>query len=260
MARQIEGTQFGTIQVAVMSAEFFVGVDERFEVLAAPGLADSMEHAQRIAADGEVLKLMLGLGVDKGCAAWASLHIRRPPSFRKHRSVIWLTSRGGKSELSHRNSKLQCSIAYSESDGTTAMPKPDLASSIMVWGAALCKSILNVIRAPKMTIMPHDHRMWAVIGLYTGREDNIFWRRVPGDRSGKVEAAGARSLCVGNAEPLGHNIIHSVTNPIPRLTGAIHVHGGDFFAAERSEWDPESLLEERFDPEQAVRRFEEANT
>jgi TRAP-type C4-dicarboxylate transport system substrate-binding protein len=49
-----------------MSAEFFVGVDERFEVLAAPGLADSMEHAQRIAADGEVLKLMLGLGVDKG--------------------------------------------------------------------------------------------------------------------------------------------------------------------------------------------------
>jgi len=22
--------------------------------------------------------------------------------------------------------------------------------------------------------------MWAVIGVYTGREDNIFWRRVPG--------------------------------------------------------------------------------
>jgi TRAP-type C4-dicarboxylate transport system substrate-binding protein len=66
MPRQIEGTQFGTIQVAVMSAEFFVGVDERFEVMAAPGLADSMEHAQRIAADAAVLKLMLGLGADKG--------------------------------------------------------------------------------------------------------------------------------------------------------------------------------------------------
>jgi predicted metal-dependent enzyme (double-stranded beta helix superfamily) len=37
----------------------------------------------------------------------------------------------------------------------------------------------------------------------------------------------------------GDNIIHSVTNPIPRLTGAIHVYGGDFFGAERSEWDPE---------------------
>ena len=58
---------------------------------------------------------------------------------------------------------------------------------------------------------------------------------------------------------LAINVIHSVTNPIPRLTGAIHVYGGDFFAAERSEWDPESLREERFDAERAVRRFEEAN-
>src|SRR5271166_2610446 len=45
--RQIEGTQFGAIQCAVIPPEFFVGVDERFEVMAAPGLADSMEHAQR---------------------------------------------------------------------------------------------------------------------------------------------------------------------------------------------------------------------
>ena len=27
--------------------------------------------------------------------------------------------------------------------------------------------------------MPHDHRMWAAIGIYSGREDNIFWRKVP---------------------------------------------------------------------------------
>jgi predicted metal-dependent enzyme (double-stranded beta helix superfamily) len=120
-------------------------------------------------------------------------------------------------------------------------------------------TILNVIWAPHMTIAPHNHQMWAVIGMYTGREDNIFWRRIPGDPAGKVEAAGARALRVGDAEPLGHNIIHSVTNPIPRLTGAIHVYGGDFFAAERSEWDSASLLEGRFDAERAMRRFEAAN-
>src|SRR6478609_4338840 len=79
-------------------------------------------------------------------------------------------------------------------------------------------TILNVVWAPKMTIMPHDHRMWAVIGVYTGREDNIFWRRVPGQSSGKLEAAGAKALCEGDAEPLGHNIIHSVTNPIGKGT------------------------------------------
>jgi predicted metal-dependent enzyme (double-stranded beta helix superfamily) len=120
-------------------------------------------------------------------------------------------------------------------------------------------TILNVIWAPHMTLMPHNHQMWAVIGIYTGREDNIFWRRVPGTLDGRVEAAGAQALSVGDAEPLGHNIIHSVTNPIPRLTGAIHVYGGDFFAAERSEWDAETLREGRFDAERAVRRFEEAN-
>ncbi len=120
-------------------------------------------------------------------------------------------------------------------------------------------TILNVIWAPKMTIMPHDHRMWAVIGVYSGREDNIFWRRVPGKEGGKLEAAGAKALCERDAEPLGHNIIHSVTNPIRRLTGAIHVYGGDFFREERSEWDPETLLEGRFDVERAMRQFAEAN-
>jgi TRAP-type C4-dicarboxylate transport system substrate-binding protein len=64
--RQIEGTQFGAIQAANIPPEFFVGIDERFEVMAAPGLVDSMEHGQRLAADPAVLKLMLGLGANKG--------------------------------------------------------------------------------------------------------------------------------------------------------------------------------------------------
>ena len=97
--------------------------------------------------------------------------------------------------------------------------------------------------------------MWAVIGIYSGREDNIFWRRVPG----RLEAAGAKALGIGDAEPLGRDIIHSVTDPIPRVTVALHVYGGDFFDAGRSEWDPETLCEQRWDPERAAQRFEEAN-
>jgi TRAP-type transport system periplasmic protein len=64
--RQIEGLQFGSIQVGVIPPEFFVGVDDRFEVLSAPGLVDSLAHGERIAADPEVKKLMLGLGATKG--------------------------------------------------------------------------------------------------------------------------------------------------------------------------------------------------
>src|SRR5258708_36904751 len=64
--RQIEGTQFGGIQCVVTPPEFYSGVDERFEVMAAPGLVDGLAQAQRLTSDPEVRKLMLGLGADKG--------------------------------------------------------------------------------------------------------------------------------------------------------------------------------------------------
>ena len=120
-------------------------------------------------------------------------------------------------------------------------------------------TILNVVWAPHMTVMPHNHLMWAVIGVYTGREDNIFWRRLPKAEQRGIEAAGAKSLGVRDAEPLGRDIIHSVTNPLPRLTGAIHVYGGDFYAMTRSEWDPETLTERPYDREKNMRLFEAAN-
>lgn len=64
--RQIEGTQFGSIQCAIIPPEFFVGIDERFEVLAAPGLVTSASQAEKVAADPQVLKFYLGLGANKG--------------------------------------------------------------------------------------------------------------------------------------------------------------------------------------------------
>ena len=120
-------------------------------------------------------------------------------------------------------------------------------------------TILNVIWPPSFTFVPHNHQMWAVIGIYTGRVDNIFWRRVSGEQGDGLEAAGAKALSEKDAEPLGANIIHSVTNPIARLTGALHVYGGDFFGAERSEWDPETLREGPYDVAKTIRSFEEAN-
>jgi predicted metal-dependent enzyme (double-stranded beta helix superfamily) len=120
-------------------------------------------------------------------------------------------------------------------------------------------SILNVVWAPRMMIMPHNHHMWAIIGVYGGREDNIFWRRIAEAGEGQLEAAGARSLAVKDAQPLGEEIIHSVTNPTSKFTAAIHVYGGDFFGAHRSEWDPDTLTEQPSDGNRARQIFEEAN-
>jgi predicted metal-dependent enzyme (double-stranded beta helix superfamily) len=120
-------------------------------------------------------------------------------------------------------------------------------------------TILNVIWGPHMTLMPHNHQMWAVIGIYSGREDNIFWRRVRDDPQSRLEAAGAKALSEKDAEPLGRDIIHSVTNPLSRFTAALHVYGGDFFGVARSEWDPETLREQPYSIEKVRRLFEDSN-
>ena len=120
-------------------------------------------------------------------------------------------------------------------------------------------TVINVIWPPLMTILPHNHNMWAVIGVYCGREDYIFWRRTEEGTGRQVEAAGARSLGPGDVQMLGANAIHSVTNPVSEYTGAIHVYGGNFFEQERSEWDPQSLMEQPYDIERNVQRFENEN-
>jgi predicted metal-dependent enzyme (double-stranded beta helix superfamily) len=105
-----------------------------------------------------------------------------------------------------------------------------------------------------MVLLPHNHQMWATIGIYTGREDNIIWRSA----GHRVDAVRAASLSEREVFDLPGDAIHSVVNPVPRLTGAIHVYGGDFFAAPRSEWDSETLRERPFDLERARRVFREA--
>ncbi|OIQ67030.1 hypothetical protein GALL_513950 [mine drainage metagenome] len=116
-------------------------------------------------------------------------------------------------------------------------------------------TILNVLWGPKFVLMPHDHAMWAVIGVYGGREDNILWRRLPEDADSRVEAAGAKSLATGDTIAFGADVIHSVINPLGQVTGAIHIYGGDFFDTPRSEWDPATLRERPYDVDRAMRAF-----
>ncbi|HWO40941.1 MAG TPA: hypothetical protein VNO43_03960 [Candidatus Eisenbacteria bacterium] len=116
-------------------------------------------------------------------------------------------------------------------------------------------TILNVLWGPGMQLYPHDHRMWAVIGVYGGQEDNAFYRR---SERGLV-GHGNKTLTTKDALPLGESVIHAVKNPLEKITAAIHVYGGDFFAVPRSEWDPQTLEERPFDLENAKRVFEQSN-
>jgi TRAP-type transport system periplasmic protein len=64
--QQAQGVQFGAIQCQVVPPEFLAGIDERFEILTAPGLVASLQDGQRLAANPAVRDLMLRLGENKG--------------------------------------------------------------------------------------------------------------------------------------------------------------------------------------------------
>lgn len=117
-------------------------------------------------------------------------------------------------------------------------------------------TVVRVMWAPGMSLYPHDHRMWAAIGVFTGVEDNHFYRR--------SEAHGLDRLNVKRVDEhdvllMGDDIIHSVTNSQDRFTGAIHVYGGDFFGAPRREFDPETFEEMPYSVPHTVQVFAEAN-
>ena len=142
----------------------------------------------------------------------------------------------------------------------------DAGTIMRAFGEPSSGGINAILRTPELTIlnihwpvgqivMPHNHNTWAVIGVYSGREDNILWRRLPDEAEGQIEAAGAKSLAAGDTIAFGADVIHSVVNPVRQVTSALHVYGGDFFAIERSEWDPHSHREHRYDLEKALQMF-----
>lgn len=124
-------------------------------------------------------------------------------------------------------------------DVLAAMGEPN-AAGLDVLLASPRLTIFAAMWAPNMTLAPHNHEMWALIGIYTGREDNIFWKKT----GQGLRAGGASALFAGDVASLPRDVIHSVTNPLGRFTGGLHIYGGDFFATERSMWNAETLAEE----------------
>lgn len=115
-------------------------------------------------------------------------------------------------------------------------------------------TVMKTVWAPGMQVPPHDHRMWGAIAVYTGKEDNTFWRRA----GSGIEQSGGKELAQGDVGLMGSDTIHSVHAPLSRAwTGAIHVYGGDFVTQERSMWfDGEESVG---DSSRTAAIFEEAN-
>jgi predicted metal-dependent enzyme (double-stranded beta helix superfamily) len=119
---------------------------------------------------------------------------------------------------------------------------------------------LVIFQSPDLTVLkaavparfkspPHNHTMWAVIGVYDGQENNTFYRR----SSDGLETAGGRELKVADVLVLGTEAIHAIGNPLEHTSYAIHVYGGDLPNAQRSMWNPFTLKEEPLEYQSMMR-------
>ena len=117
-------------------------------------------------------------------------------------------------------------------------------------------SVFHIVWPPGLSVEPHEHNLWAVMGIYRGIEDNTFYRRTEDG----IERQGTVRLQPCDTRIMGEDAIHAVDIPLDGPTGAIHVYGGDLTAVKRSEFDPATREERPFDWEKSERRFVEMNT
>ena len=104
-------------------------------------------------------------------------------------------------------------------------------------------TVQRIIWGPGVRVAPHEHRMWAITGVYGGKEEQSFYRVQ--DR--QLVAAGGTTLAERDVQLLGSDAIHAVLNPLPRLTAALHVYGGDLNATDRRAFDARTGRERLMD-------------
>lgn len=129
----------------------------------------------------------------------------------------------------------------------TVAPGKDIAKAKvgdMVYFRSSTLTILKAAVPPKFKTPPHNHKMWAVIGVCDGQENNTFYRR----SGNTLEKAGGKDLKTGDTTVLGEDAVHAIENPSDRTLLAIHVYGGDFLdTSKRSVWNPFTFEEHPYD-------------
>lgn len=117
--------------------------------------------------------------------------------------------------------------------------RPRTESPMMtIWHRSDDLTALHIVWPPDVDLFAHDHNMWAVIGIYGGREDNQFYRHLD---DGRIEPHTGRTLNQRDVISLGSDVVHSVANPTRDWTAALHIYGGEFFTTPRTMWSKDTL-------------------
>ena len=103
-------------------------------------------------------------------------------------------------------------------------------------------TIMQVIAPRRFRSPPHNHLVWAVIGMYEGCERSTFYRR-DGTR---LREDSVHDVTAPEVIPLTQDAIHGIANPLDRPSYALHVYGGTLANPARSIWNPFTFEEEPF--------------
>ena len=110
-------------------------------------------------------------------------------------------------------------------------------------------SVADVTTPPGLKSPAHNHKMWAVIGVYDGQEQNRFFSY----EDGQLHEKGERLLTEGDVAVLGAEAVHAIANPLNQTSSAIHVYGGDLVERDdRSMWNPHTGEHEEYDMNQLI--------
>jgi len=146
--------------------------------------------------------------------------------------------------------------AVSSPRGIESEVRPRTESPMMtVWHRSDELTALHIVWPPEVDLFAHDHNMWAVIGIYGGREDNQFYQRLA---DGRIRPHTGKTLLPKDVVSLGDKVVHSVANPTRDWTAALHVYGGEFFTEPRTMWDKATFDPVRLDVDFIKRNLEEA--
>ncbi len=130
-----------------------------------------------------------------------------------------------------------------------------LSPMTTIWHRSDELTVLHIVWPPQVDLFAHDHSMWAAIGIYGGREDNRFYRRLD---DGRVEPHREKTLLQKDVVGLGADVVHSVANPTREWTAAIHVYGGDFYTVPRTMWDRQTFEPSPLSPDYIKEQLEAA--
>jgi TRAP-type C4-dicarboxylate transport system substrate-binding protein len=189
--RQVEGLRLGTIEAAIGPSELFVGADQRFQVMAFPGLFKNNDHARRVLDTPQARKTIVDMATSRGVIP-IGLNVYDQQSFTFKQPVSKLADFSGK-RLRVLASESEQGAVVALGGSAVPMSLPEVLPAIQQGTIDGATSVLGVWVAFRYyDAAPHmlDTGLWALIPV--ALVSKVWHDRLPADLQKAVRETGQK--------------------------------------------------------------------